>query len=65
MTAKTKLLMEQFSISQTMAKLMEKHNCQTPDEYRAIRKQRRADVPKKEPKVKAVPVVPQKGGKKK
>lgn len=65
MTAKTKLLMEQFSISQTMAKLMEKYDCQTPDEYRAIRKQRRADVPKKTPKAKPAPVVPQKGGKKK
>lgn len=65
MTAKTKLLMDQFSISQTMAKLMEKNDCQTPDDYRAIRKQRRVDAPKKEPKAKAAPVVPQKGGKKK
>lgn len=62
---KEKLLMDQFNISQTMAKLMVKYDCKTPDEYRAIRKQRRADVPKKAPKVKAAPVVPQKGGKKK
>jgi hypothetical protein len=64
MTAKTKLLMEQFSISQTMAKLMEKHDCQTPDDYRAIRKQRRADVPKKTPKAPVVVATPQKGKKK-
>jgi hypothetical protein len=64
MTAKTKLLMEQFSISQTMAKLMEKHDCQTPDDYRAIRKQRRADVPKKAPKAPVVVATTQKGKKK-
>lgn len=61
---KEKLLMEQFNISQTMAKLMVKYGCQTPDEYRAIRKQRRAEVPKKEPKAKPAPVVQQKGKKK-
>jgi hypothetical protein len=62
---KEKLLMEKFSISGTMAKLMVKYDCQTPDEYRAIRKQRRKDAPKKEPKVVAKPTpVPQKGKKK-
>jgi hypothetical protein len=61
---KEKLLMDQFNISQTMAKLMVKYDCQTPDEYRAIRKQRRVDVPKKEPKAKPAPVVQQKGKKK-
>lgn len=63
---KVKLLMEQFGISQTMAKLMVKHDCQTPDEYRAIRNQRRKDAPKKAPKAapaKAAPM-PQKGKKK-
>jgi hypothetical protein len=61
---KEKLLMDQFNISQTMAKLMVKYDCQTPDEYRVIRKQRRADVPKKEAKAKPAPVVQQKGKKK-
>jgi len=61
---KEKLLMEQFNISQTMAKLMVKYDCQTPDEYRAIRKQRKVDVPKKETKAKPSPVVQQKGKKK-
>ena len=62
---KVKLLMEKFGISQTMAKLMVKYECQTPDEYRAIRKQRRADVPKKTPKAApAPPPMPQKGKKK-
>lgn len=56
--------MEQFNISQTMAKLMVKYDCQTPDEYRAIRKQRKVDVPKKETKAKPSPVVQQKGKKK-
>ena len=62
---KEKLLMEKFGISGTMAKLMVKYDCQTPDDYRAIRKQRRKDVPKKEPKVQAKPApAPQKGKKK-
>lgn len=57
--------MDQFGISGTMAKLMVKYNCQTPDEYRAIRNQRRKDRPKKAPKVKAQPApVVQKGKKK-
>jgi hypothetical protein len=43
---------------------MVKYDCQTPDEYRSIRKQRRTDVPKKEPKAKPAPVVQQKGKKK-
>jgi hypothetical protein len=61
---KEKLLMDQFNISQTMAKLMVKYDCQTPDEYRAIRKQRKVDVSKKETKAKPSPVVQQKGKKK-
>ncbi len=63
---KEKLLMEQFGISGTMAKLMVKYGCQTPDDYRAMRKQRRKDAPKKE--AKAAPAkpapMPQKGKKK-
>jgi len=49
-----------------MAKLMVKYGCQTPDEYRSIRKQRRKDAPKKSPKAEpAKPApMPQKGKKK-
>lgn len=63
---KVKLLMDQFGVSQTMAKLMVKYECQTPDDYRAIRKQRKKDAPKKAPKAapaKPAPM-PQKGKKK-
>ena len=63
---KEKFLMEQFNISGTMAKLMVKYECQTPEEYREIRKQRRKDAPKKAPKAapaKPAPM-PQKGKKK-
>lgn len=45
---------------------MVKYGCQTPDEYRSIRKQRRKDAPKKSPKAEpAKPApMPQKGKKK-
>lgn len=35
---------ERFGISKTMAQLMLKNNCSTPDEYRQIRKQRRQNL---------------------
>jgi hypothetical protein len=63
-TTKINLLMEKFSISQTMAKLMEKYNCQTPEEYRVVRKDRKANAPKPSKKVRVEKVIPQKGFKK-
>lgn len=65
MNTKTELLMKQFGISQTLAKLMEKYNCQTPEDYKKIKREREAQRPKKTPKAKAVAApIPVKGKKK-
>lgn len=65
MTQRIELLMKQFSISQTLAKLMEKYNCQTPEDYKKIKRQREALKPKKAPVAKAAPApAPAKGKKK-
>ena len=49
-TEKIKSLMEKFGISKTMAKLMLKHECDTPEIYRARRATLRKEAPKKAPK---------------
>ena len=55
---------ERFGISKTMAQLMLKNNCSTPDEYRQIRKQRKAEAPKKPAKEKPSTPTPVQKGKK-
>lgn len=55
---------ERFGISKTMAQLMLKNDCSTPDEYRQLRKQKKAEAPKKEVKEKPSPAPVQKGKKK-
>lgn len=58
-------IVERFGISKTMAQLMLKNDCSTPDEYRQLRKQRKSQAPKKEPKEKPTkPVQMQKGKRK-
>lgn len=37
---------KQFGYSRTMKRLMDKHNCKTPEEYKAIRKERQKEVRK-------------------
>lgn len=65
MTQRIELLMKQFSISQTLAKLMEKYNCQTPEDYKKIKRQREALKPKKAPVAKAAAALATAKGKKK
>lgn len=65
MSTKIELLMKQFSISQTLAKLMEKYNCQTPEDYKKIKREKLAQRPKKAAVAKAAPApAPAKGKKK-
>lgn len=56
---------ERFGISKTMVQLMLKNNCSTPDEYRQIRKQRKAESTKKVVKEKPSTPAPVQKGKKK
>jgi hypothetical protein len=56
---------ERFGISKTMAQLMLKNNCSTPDEYRQLRKQKKSEAPKKEAKEKPSKPSPVQKGKKK
>ncbi len=57
-------LAEKFGISKTMAKLMIRNGCLTPDDYRQIRKRKKAEAPKKAVSEKPSKPTPQKGKKK-
>jgi hypothetical protein len=56
---------ERFSISKTMAQLMLKNNCSTPDEYRQLRRQRKSEASKRVVKEKPSKPTPVQNGKRK